>query len=111
MPTTLSGKQRRALRALAHALKPVVLVGQRGVTAALLRQVDTALTDHELIKVKLGPDCPIDRKEAGEVVASGVDCELAGIVGRVLVLYRRHPENPRIESKLPRSTAVAADAE
>jgi RNA-binding protein len=100
MPTS-TGKRRRALRALAHPLKPVVLIGQRGLTASVLRQVDAALADHELIKVKLSADCPIDRSEVGEKLVSEVGCELAGIVGRVLVLYRPHPENPRIESKLP----------
>jgi len=82
-------------------LKPAVLIGQRGLTAAALRQVDTALADHELIKVKLSADCPAERHEAGETLVAELGCELAGIVGRVLVLYRPHPEKPRIESKLP----------
>lgn len=101
--SALNGKQRRALRALAHALKPAVLVGQRGITDGLVRQVDTALTDHELIKVKLGSDCPVDRHEAGEILAGRNGCEVAGIVGRVLILYRRNPDDPRIEAKLSRS--------
>ena len=99
--TISSGKRRRALRALAHPLKPAVQIGQRGITAGILGQIDTALTDHELIKVKLSADCPVEKDEAGEKLVSKLGCELAGIVGRVLVLYRKHPENPRIESKLP----------
>jgi RNA-binding protein len=101
--TTSSGKRRRALRALAHPLKPAVQVGQRGITAGVLAQIDSALTDHELIKVKLSADCPVDRDEAGEKLVAKLDCELGGIVGRVLVLYRKHPENPRIESKLAKN--------
>ena len=52
----LTGKQRRALRALGHHLEPVVLVGQNGITDGVVAAVDQALHDHELIKVKLNPD-------------------------------------------------------
>lgn len=101
----LTGAQRRHLRALAHALKPVVMVGQRGVTSALRTQVDRALIDHELIKVKLTPECPFERDEVGRELAaeSGADC--AGMIGRVIILYRPHPETPTI--RLPSKRAEA----
>ena len=92
----MNGKDRRYLRGLAHGLNPVVLVGQRGLTDAVVKQVDGALTDHELIKVRLGGECPIDRDEAGETLAMRTGAELAGHIGRVLILYRPHPEKPRI---------------
>ena len=92
----MNGKDRRYLRGLAHALNPVVIVGQRGLTEAVVRQVDGALTDHELIKVRLSSECPVDRDEAGETLAMRTGAELAGHIGRVLILYRPHPETPRI---------------
>src|SRR5262245_48447842 len=92
----MTGKERRYLRALAHRLSPVVIVGQRGLSDAVVRQVDAALTDHELIKVRLGSECPIDRDEAAARLVDQTGCAVAGIVGRVLTLYRRHPEHPRI---------------
>ena len=92
----MTGKQRRQLRALAHALKPVVTVGQRGITDAVVRQIDGALTTHELIKVKLAAESPVDRDEAAEVLPPRLDCEVAGALGRILILYRSHPEHPRI---------------
>jgi RNA-binding protein len=92
----MNGKDRRHLRGLAHALSPVVIVGQRGLTDAVVQQVDTALTDHELIKVRLGGECPVDREEAGETLVRRTSAELAGHIGRVLILYRPHPETPRI---------------
>ena len=92
----LNGAQKRYLRALAHPLKPVVMIGQRGVTKPLLTQVEHALNDHELIKVKLTPECPFERDEVGAqlVSESGADC--AGTIGRVVILYRARPESPTI---------------
>ena len=57
----LTGKQSRHLRALGHHLEPVVHVGKEGVTEALSKAIDQALTDHELIKLKLNPETPEDR--------------------------------------------------
>ena len=92
----MTGKERRYLRALAHRLSPVVIVGQRGVSDAVVRQVDGALTDHELIKVRLGTECPADRNEVGATLAERTTAEIAGAIGRVVILYRPHPERPRI---------------
>jgi RNA-binding protein len=92
----MNGKDRRYLRGLAHALSPVVIIGQRGLTDAVVRQVDGALTDHELIKVRLGGECPVDRDEAADTLALRTGAEVAGHIGRVLILYRAHPEKPRI---------------
>jgi len=92
----MNGKDRRYLRGLAHNLNPVVIIGKGGLSDAVVRQVDGALTDHELIKVRLGGECPVDRDEAGETLAMRTQAELAGHIGRVLILYRPHPEKPRI---------------
>ena len=61
----MNGKDRRYLRGLAHGLSPVVIVGQRGLSDAVVRQVDGALTDHELIKVRLGGECPGRSRRGG----------------------------------------------
>src|SRR5262249_27073150 len=92
----MTGKERRYLRALAHRLSPVVIVGQRGLSEAVLRQIDGALTDHELIKVRLGGECPIGREQAGAELSERTRSEIAGSVGRGLILYRRHPEHAKI---------------
>jgi RNA-binding protein len=92
----MTGKERRYLRALAHRLSPVVIVGQRGLSEAVVRQIDGALTDHELIKVRLGSECPEGRDEAGSALIERTGSALAGAIGRVLILYRPHPERPKI---------------
>jgi RNA-binding protein len=92
----LNGAQKRYLRALAHPLKPVVMIGQRGVTKPLLTQVEQALNDHELIKVKLTTECPYERDDVGAQLASESGADCAGAIGRVIILYRAHPESPTI---------------
>ena len=99
----MTGKERRYLRALAHRLSPVVIIGQRGLSDGVVRQIDGALTDHELIKVRLGSECPIGRAEAGTALIDRTGSELAGAIGRVLILYRPHPDRPKIV--LPGSAA------
>lgn len=101
----MTGKDRRYLRALAHRLSPVVIIGQRGLSDAVVRQVDGALADHELIKVRLGAESPTDRDEAATVLSARTGCAIAGAIGRVLILYRAHPDKPRI--RLPTEAEAA----
>jgi len=107
----LTGKQRRRLRALAHRQKPLVQIGQRGLTNAVASQVDAALSDHELIKVRLLAEAPIGRREAADWLTERTGCEVAGTIGRVLILYRRHPEHPRIrlEDEAPEDDQAATN--
>lgn len=91
----MRGFQRTYLRGLAHGLEPVVQLGREGLTDAALQAVSEALTTHELIKVRLHR--PIDKKELARALAQGSDAELCGLIGHTVILYRPHPEKPRIE--------------
>ena len=93
----LTGKQRRHLRALAHDLDPIVLVGKGGLDEGLVAAVDRALTDHELVKVRVGEGAGLDRHEAAEALAAKTRSELAQVIGNIVLLYRPHPEDPEIE--------------
>ena len=99
MPTAteLSGKARRHLRALGHHLRPVVLVGKEGVSSTLVEAAQVALADHELIKVKLGENATGARAELSNTLATQTGSAQVGLIGRVLLLYKRHPEAPKIE--------------
>jgi RNA-binding protein len=90
----LTSKQRKVLRGRAHALEPVVLVGQAGVTDAIVHSVDEALTAHELIKVRLRE--PEDKKADAQQLATRTQSALCGLVGHTVILYRPDPEHPRI---------------
>lgn len=92
-----SGPLRRKLRAAGHHLAPVVQVGKEGVTNAVARQLDQALHDHELVKVKVGTESPEDRFEAADRLGAAVGAQIAQILGRTVLVYRKHPEKPRFE--------------
>ena len=93
-PPELPGFQRAFLRKLAHPLKPIVQVGQGGATDAVIAAISTALTDHEIIKVRLHK--PEDKQGLSTLLAAGTRSALCGLIGHTLILYRAHPENPQI---------------
>ena len=87
----LTGAQRKHFRGLAHHLEPVVYVGRNGVTAPVLQEIEKALENHELIKVRL-VDPQGRKKELSREVAEGSDAAWVGLVGNVVTLYRQHPD-------------------
>jgi len=92
----LTGKQRRALRALGHHLEPVVQIGKDGITEGVIAALEQTLLDHELVKLKVGESSPIDRHEVAEVLSQATRSEVAQVLGRTVLLFRRHPEKPKI---------------
>ncbi|MBE7484767.1 MAG: ribosome assembly RNA-binding protein YhbY [Polyangiaceae bacterium] len=96
MSSPLTGKQRRHLRTLAHDLKPVVQIGNSGVTSGVLAEIGRALETHELIKVRLGSECPIAPDEAVAPIESAARAQVAQVIGRTLVVYRRRKKDPKI---------------
>lgn len=88
---TITTRARAHLRSLAHSLRPVVQVGSDGLTEGITRATDIALTEHELIKVKLGQGFIGDRKEAARELAAATEADLTQVIGRVVVLYRPRP--------------------
>lgn len=82
----------RALKSEAHKLKPVVRVGNKGLTEAVHAEVDAALSSHELIKVKV----VVDRDERDAMLAELVEksgAHLVGNIGQICILYRKNPED------------------
>ena len=92
--TSLQGFQRRFLRAAAHPLKAVVQVGQNGITEAVIGAIDSALLAHELIKVRIYE--PEDKKAMAEELARRSGAHLCGLIGHHVMLYRPHPDKPRL---------------
>ncbi len=92
----LSGKQRRALRALGHHLQPVVQVGHAGVTEAVLAALEQALHDHELVKVRISENAPEPRAAVATALGTATASEVAQLLGRTVLLYRARPEKPKI---------------
>jgi RNA-binding protein len=96
----LSGKQRRYLRGLGHELRPIVQIGRDGLDDGLVAAVDQALTDHELVKIKVGEAAALDRHDAAAGLAARTRSEVAQVLGNTVLLYRPHPDEPEIT--LPR---------
>lgn len=96
----LTPAERRALRALAHHLQPVVMIGEAGLTPAMIREIDVCLKSHELIKVRvLGDDRERRVSLIGEICAS-LDARPVQHIGKILVIFRPRPEQD--ESSRPR---------
>jgi len=91
----LESYQRKALRGLANPLRPIVHVGEAGVSDPVLRALDEALLAHELVKVRLL--APEDKKATAQAIADKSGAALCGLVGHTVILYRPNPEDPRIE--------------
>lgn len=92
----LNEPQKRYLRGLAHHIKPVVLMGARGLTANVLAEIERALEDHELVKVKLNPGDREQRTLDVTRIREETGAKLVQRVGNIACLYRRHPEKPKI---------------
>jgi RNA-binding protein len=92
----LTGKQKRYLRGLGHALKPVIMVGKSEVSEALLKETEEALASHELIKVKILESCTIDRHEVAEQLSERTGSDVAQILGKTLLLYKKAKE-PKLQ--------------
>lgn len=108
----LTSKQRRHLRALAHHLSPVVMIGNAGLSDGVSEAVDAALTRHELIKIRVDADAPEDRHAVSESLASGLRACEVQVIGHIVVLYRRHPTEPKLSlPDLPAPSSTAAQKE
>jgi len=101
-----SGKLRRSLRAHGHALSPIVHVGKAGVTPAVIKQVEQALADHELVKLKVDADSPDDRFAAADQLAAQPGVNVVQILGRAILIYKRHPHQPRYEGRAAEKRAA-----
>lgn len=96
----LKGSQRKWLRGQAHSLRPTVQIGQKGLSEATLREVDLALDSHELIKVQaVAPK--EEKQEIGRQLERELRAELVGLIGHILILYRRHPDPEQRRIRLP----------
>jgi RNA-binding protein len=93
-PTT--GPAKRSLRALGHGLDPVLSIGKDGLTDGVVAACAEALLAHELIKVRVLAEAPVDRKEVAAELAEKTTSTLAQVLGRTFLLYKRHPKKPRV---------------
>lgn len=95
-PLPLSASERRALRAAAHHLDPVVMIGDAGLSDAVVAEADRALTAHELVKIRVLGEDRAARHAMLERLCAELGCQPVQEIGKLLVVYRpRPPEEPR----------------
>jgi RNA-binding protein len=94
---SLSKKQIKFLRAKCHDLKPVILLGQKGLTDEVLSELDIALTHHELVKIKLSVDDREHRKQMIAEICDKSQAEEVQSIGKTLSVYRVNPDKAIIE--------------
>ena len=98
----LKGYQKKFLKGLAHRLKPVVFIGQKGLSRNLIGSIHDALNTHELIKVKFN-EFKEKQQKAGmaEAIEAETECRLVGIIGHTAIFFRQHSDPDKRKIKLP----------
>jgi RNA-binding protein len=103
----LKGFQRKYLRGLAHSMKSVVFIGQKGLTAEVLLSAEQALESHELIKVKFIDFKEKDQKaELSGLLGSKTGSEIVGTIGHTVIFYRQQRDPEKRKISLPQRNSV-----
>ena len=98
---TVTAREKKQFRQIAHHLDAVIIVGDQGVTEGVVNETDRALIDHELIKVKLACGEREDRRLAAVQLTEACNAQLIHSIGKVVVLYRANPKaNPKLSNLL-----------
>ena len=96
---SLTNVQLKQLKGIGHQLSPVVIIGGQGLTANVTEEINRALTDHELIKVKIPAGSKEARDELVKNIAEATSSMVINNIGRVCLLLRRNPEaNPKLSN-------------
>lgn len=97
MPVSLTSRERAHLKARAHALEPVVQVGQRGLSDAAVIELERALTAHELIKVRINSADREERRGIADAICTRTGAAAVHRVGKIVVLWRPRPDDDSSE--------------
>lgn len=96
----LKGSERTYLRGLAHHLKPVVFIGEQGVTDNVIQAASEALDTHELIKVKFN-SYKEQKKTLAQDIEERTQSEMVGMIGHIAIFYRQQPDEDKRKIQLP----------
>jgi len=92
MANVTATAQKKQLRSKAHALKPIVIVGDKGITDNVLQEIDRALFDHELIKVRINAADKAEKKQLTQTICEHTQAALIQTIGHIIVIYRKRPK-------------------
>jgi RNA-binding protein len=98
----LKGIHKKYLRGLAHSRKPLILIGQKGISPSLFKAIDEALDTHELIKVKFNEFKEKDQKEeVSGMIEKETDSEMVGMIGHTAIFYRQQIDSEKRKIIIP----------
>jgi len=87
----MNSTRKKQLKAQSHSLKPIILIGQSGLTESVLKEIDSALDTHELLKIKIRAEKDV-RKQISHQIIEESQAELIQSIGQIIAVYRRNPD-------------------
>jgi RNA-binding protein len=97
----LTNSRKKELRTIGHNLKPIVMIAEKGVTEAIDKEIERALNDHELIKIKININNPSTRKTMATKLCDQHKAELVQSIGKVALICRKAKKpNPKLSNLL-----------
>ena len=94
--TKLTNNQKKFLRSKGHSLKPVVMVGQHGLTESVMAELETTMSKHELLKIKIRGDDRDDKQRMIDEIINTTGAHLVQVIGNIMVIYQAFDEDPQI---------------
>jgi RNA-binding protein len=92
---TLTTKQKQVLKGLAHPLSPVVLIGKEELSPGVIETIKNELINHELIKVKIGSNCGLEKHSSAQKITEQTESSLVQVIGKTIVLYKANPKRAK----------------
>lgn len=92
---TLTTRQKQFLKGLAHPLSPLVLIGKDELSPGIIETIKTELINHELIKVKIGSNCGLDKHSTSATISEQTASALVQLIGKTIVLYKPNPKKAK----------------
>ena len=94
--TKLTNNQKKFLRSKGHSLKPVVMLGQHGLSEGVLAELESSLETHELLKIKVRGDDREHKQQVIDEIINATKAHLVQVIGNVMVIYRAFDKDPQI---------------
>jgi RNA-binding protein len=92
----LTNNQKKFLRSRGHALKPIVMVGQHGLSDSVLAELESSMNKHELLKIKIRTEDKDEKQKMIDKIIEFSKSHLVQVIGNVMVIYRAFDKDPQI---------------
>jgi RNA-binding protein len=92
---TLTTRQKQFLKGLAHPLSPLVQIGKEELSPGVIESIKTELLNQELIKVKIGSNCGLEKNSSSKIIAEETESALVQLIGKTIVLYKPNPKRAK----------------